>query len=377
MGNIAFVPNPHNDTTCVVDTENQSFQYVSSCFPNIDLGRLLTTRTITRQDTFRTSTIALELTAERAHAHADLLAKDLYGRIFHWLVHKFNSIVGDSMSSRYLAIADMPGFENVAENSFEQLSINYCDERLHNYFCSTILSADMQLYESECLSLSGFEFSSRVECLDLFDGDKGVFHFLEEQSSLKRSNQSGGGDESAALLKAIVTHHARKNPYLVFKKGVTVAAKSTTFTVSHFVSVVEYSATQFHAKNSDQLESDAEVTLRQCSSPLVVALYEQQDVNCVGAGLSGSGHSGGGIGAGAGAGDGTATSTEVQGTPQGSSPKRSILSRAVSRLTAVGGLGGGGGLKKRSIPETVRLKAAMTEFLSLCKYVSCHSVTVR
>ena len=66
-------------------------------------------------------------------------AKTLYGKLFNWIVSKVNENIHAKMESmsdidhdhvNLLGILDIFGFESFKTNSFEQLCINYANEKL-------------------------------------------------------------------------------------------------------------------------------------------------------------------------------------------------------------------------------------------------------
>ena len=72
------------------------------------------------------------------HNHLDPLAaltKSIYGKLFSWLVVRCNAkLVDDSVAAAFIGILDIFGFEQFKVNSFEQLCINYANERLQQQF---------------------------------------------------------------------------------------------------------------------------------------------------------------------------------------------------------------------------------------------------
>jgi len=89
-------------------------------------------------------TIDMELKMEAALDTRDALAKSIYAALFRWLVEKINAAlaVGNKRTSgTSLSILDIYGFECFKENSFEQLCINYANERLQQQFNRCALAA--------------------------------------------------------------------------------------------------------------------------------------------------------------------------------------------------------------------------------------------
>ena len=82
--------------------------------------------------------IIKKLDAAAANASRDALAKNLYARLFDWLVaainRKISALGSGHRSKRSIGILDIYGFESFKENSFEQLCINYANERLQQQF---------------------------------------------------------------------------------------------------------------------------------------------------------------------------------------------------------------------------------------------------
>jgi myosin-1 len=69
--------------------------------------------------------------AKQASENRDALAKDIYNRLFLWLVNRINKVVKKTVDAKYsIGILDIYGFEIYAENSLDQLNINYTNEKI-------------------------------------------------------------------------------------------------------------------------------------------------------------------------------------------------------------------------------------------------------
>jgi myosin heavy subunit len=80
----------------------------------------------------------------------DSLAKCLYDNLFNWLVERMNLTIlpeneGDEQfknQTKTIGLLDIFGFENFQENNFEQMCINYVNEKLHKLYISAIFDAE-------------------------------------------------------------------------------------------------------------------------------------------------------------------------------------------------------------------------------------------
>lgn len=89
-----------------------------------------------RRISVRNQVTVIPLEPAAARDSADALAKALYQHLFEWLVMTMNQKLSSdlSRSRRYIGILDIFGFENFKANSFEQLCINYANEKLQQQF---------------------------------------------------------------------------------------------------------------------------------------------------------------------------------------------------------------------------------------------------
>ena len=107
-----------------------------------ELASCLTHRTVMN--------VKADLDVKAAGAARDALAKELYGRLFNWIVIRINSATKDtSTASKTIGILDIFGFEIFQLNSFEQLCINYANERLQQHFTNHTFDMEEQVRLSE------------------------------------------------------------------------------------------------------------------------------------------------------------------------------------------------------------------------------------
>jgi myosin heavy subunit len=90
----------------------------------------------------------------------DALAKQIYNNLFNWLVKRMNVTIEPaeindasfSDKAKTIGLLDIFGFENFAKgNNFEQLCINYVNEKLHKLYIASIFEAEKMEMREEGL----------------------------------------------------------------------------------------------------------------------------------------------------------------------------------------------------------------------------------
>jgi myosin V len=131
LGNVTFVAKSDDETRVNMD---EAFQTVCELLgvPPERLVFALTHRLMTvGQETYEKT-----LNLEKSIDTRDALAKALYAAVFGFIVDRVNMSLASEkrLSGKFIAILDIYGFESFKKNSFEQLCINYANERLQQQF---------------------------------------------------------------------------------------------------------------------------------------------------------------------------------------------------------------------------------------------------
>lgn len=82
----------------------------------------------------RGSVVAIKFSVNQANDSRDTLAKQLYSNMFDWTITRVNSTLKTTEAPFTIGILDIFGFEVFELNSFEQLCINYANEKLQFHF---------------------------------------------------------------------------------------------------------------------------------------------------------------------------------------------------------------------------------------------------
>uniref|UniRef100_A0A0E0GS16 Myosin motor domain-containing protein n=1 Tax=Oryza nivara TaxID=4536 RepID=A0A0E0GS16_ORYNI len=177
------------------------------------------------------------------------------------IVEKINVSIGqDPNSKQLIGVLDIYGFESFKINSFEQLCINYTNEKLQQHFNQHVFKMEQEEYTREEINWSYIEFVDNQDVLDLIEKKGGLIALLDEACMFPRS-----------------THETfAQKLYTTFKNNKRFAKPKlsrTDFTIVHYAGDVTYQADFFLDKNKDYVVAEHQDLLNASSCPFVAALF--------------------------------------------------------------------------------------------------------
>ncbi|XP_021833127.1 myosin-2 isoform X1 [Prunus avium] len=203
------------------------------------------------------ASIDKRLTLQQAIDARDAWAKFIYASLFDWLVEQINKslAVGNCRSGRSISILDIYGFESFQKNSFEQMCINYANERLQQHFNRHLFKLEQEEYELEGIDWTKVDFEDNQECLNVFEKKPlGLLSLLDVESNFSKAND--------LTLAEKFKQHLNANSCFKAERG-------RAFSIRHHAGEVLYDTSGFLEKNRDPLPSVSIQLLSSCSCPLL------------------------------------------------------------------------------------------------------------
>jgi len=205
----------------------------------------------------------IQLTPPQAAAARNAFGKQVYCLLFDWIVARINdSIRGNASDAMpFIGLLDVFGFEIFEVNSFEQLCINFANEKLHQFFLKFVFKMEEQIYKEEAIQGIKIEYADNQPCIDLIERPPmGIFKLLDSMCKTPKATDvkfcTSVFDEHAKPGK----HHA----HLVVPKR--RPREDVEFTVRHFAGEVRYACTNFLEKNNDSLDTSFKEMLLQAGN---------------------------------------------------------------------------------------------------------------
>merc|ERR1719195_2159861 len=206
-------------------------------------------------------------TLEQAHTGVGGIARATFDRIFKWLIIKCNdTLIDKSMKkANFCAVLDIAGFEMFDYNGFEQISINFVNEKLQQFFNNHMFVVEQELYQSEGLNVEMVDFGMDLAaCIIMFEKPMGIWSILEEESNFPKATDKSFEDK-------IKTQHLGKSAPMAKAKSST--DPNAHFAIIHYAGTVSYNVTGWLEKNKDPVNDTVVDVLKRGSCALMVTVW--------------------------------------------------------------------------------------------------------
>ncbi|XP_029981241.1 unconventional myosin-Ib isoform X10 [Sphaeramia orbicularis] len=221
--------------------------------------------------------VSTTLNVAQAYYARDALAKNLYSRLFSWLVTRINESIKAQTKTRHkvMGVLDIYGFEIFEDNSFEQFIINYCNEKLQQIFIELTLREEQEEYVREGIEWTNIEYFNNAIICDLIENNQnGILAMLDEECL-----RPGTVTDETFLdkLNTVCAEHQH------FESRLSKNSKFLTdhslphncFRIQHYAGKVLYRVEGFVDKNNDLLYRDLSQAMYKANHSLIKQLFPE------------------------------------------------------------------------------------------------------
>ncbi|XP_038134791.1 unconventional myosin-VIIa-like [Cyprinodon tularosa] len=268
LGNVSFEASTNANLETSNVGKSEHFNIASSL---LQVQRSVLENSLTHRS-FMTNRerVTKPLSAEQATDCRDAFVKAIYNKLFIWISGKINEVIYQKLEKRpkssllSIGLLDIFGFENFTTNSFEQLCINFANEKLQQFFVAHIFKLEQEEYLKEGVVWKNIKFSDNEKILHLLaEKPCNVLALIDEESHfpkgsdltlLTKLNQENKGDE------AYIHSKSEHDIY---------------FGIIHFAGEVYYDINGFLEKNRDEVSYDIIKTIEVSTNKFLHQIFEK------------------------------------------------------------------------------------------------------
>ncbi|EKM61602.1 uncharacterized protein PHACADRAFT_248292 [Phanerochaete carnosa HHB-10118-sp] len=246
LGNVQFAEKDDGNAE-VADTSVTDFVgYLMEVEPAL-VHKAMTLRVMeTQRNGRRGSVYDVPYNPAQAGSTRDALAKAIYNNLFEWIVSKINVQMNPRTAhAQLIGILDIFGFEIFEDNSFEQLCINYVNEKLQQIFIELTLKSEQEEYVREQIKWNPIKyFNNKIVC-DLIEERRppGIFATLNDACATAHADPSAADNSFIQRAASLAS-----NPHF--------EVRGAQFLIKHYAGDVMYNVAGMTDKNKDLLLKD-------------------------------------------------------------------------------------------------------------------------
>ncbi len=297
LGNLEFVEadDSHSlsgmSVSGVISSKKKNLEAVSELL-GID-EKIIMESVTTKQTKAGGQVLISKIDKREASGAVSSLAKALYARLFSYIVKAINAGIKKTVTSElrtandfdtnpkfvFLGLLDIFGFEVFTEgNGFEQLLINYANERLHNLFIKHVFRLEEVKFKQEGIDYSSVSFTDNQTVIDLIaKKPSGIFHQLCDACLFGKMSDETILEKMAQKFAKLKPSKSGINPASLF--SLAHIRKRGCFIINHSANDVTYSIEGFSTKNKDFLKPQIQIILSEMSNLSVVKEIFEKDIS--------------------------------------------------------------------------------------------------
>ncbi|XP_062142195.1 myosin heavy chain, muscle isoform X31 [Drosophila sulfurigaster albostrigata] len=196
------------------------------------------------------------------------LCKGVFDRLFKWLVKKCNETLDTKQKRQhFIGVLDIAGFEIFDYNGFEQLCINFTNEKLQQFFNHHMFVLEQEEYKKEGIEWAFIDFGmDLLACIDLIEKPMGILSILEEESMFPKATDQTFSE------KLTNTHLGKSAPFQK-PKPPKPGQQAAHFAIGHYAGVVAYNITGWLEKNKDPLNDTVVDQFKKSQNKLLIEIF--------------------------------------------------------------------------------------------------------
>ncbi|XP_063063321.1 myosin-7-like [Engraulis encrasicolus] len=195
------------------------------------------------------------------------LSKSVYEKMFLWMVVRINQQLDTKQPRQYfIGVLDIAGFEIFDFNTFEQLCINFTNEKLQQFFNHHMFVLEQEEYKKEGIDWVFIDFGMDLAaCIELIEKPMGIMSILEEECMFPKASD-------ATFKSKLYDNHLGKNA--CFQKPRIVKGRPEAhFSLVHYAGTVDYNIGNWLVKNKDPLNETVVGLFQKSTVKLLTALF--------------------------------------------------------------------------------------------------------
>ncbi|XP_078700164.1 myosin-7-like isoform X1 [Branchiostoma floridae x Branchiostoma belcheri] len=196
------------------------------------------------------------------------LSKGVFDRLFKFLVKRCNDTLDTKMKrENFIGVLDIAGFEIFDFNSFDQLCINYTNEKLQQFFNHHMFVQEQEEYKIEGIEWETIDFGMDLaKTLALIEKPLGILAILEEQTMFPKSSDK-------TFIDKLRDQHLGKHTSFLKPKKPKIPKYEGHFDLAHYAGNVTYNICGWLEKNKDPMNETVIGCFKKSNNELLKDLY--------------------------------------------------------------------------------------------------------
>jgi len=208
-------------------------------------------------------------TKEQVEFAVEAIGKAMYERLFKWIVTRINRSLDRTkhQGTSFIGILDIAGFEIFQLNSFEQLCINYTNEKLQQLFNHTMFVLEQEEYQREGIEWKFIDFGLDLQpTIDLIEKPMGIMALCDEECWFPKATDKTFVDKL-------------ENTHSMHPKFIKSDFRGEgDFSVIHYAGKVDYSSKKWLMKNMDPLNENVVQQFKSSQDVFIFTIWKDAEI---------------------------------------------------------------------------------------------------